>query len=126
MRRLAVPLALLALATGCGGDDENGGGRSVSADAGGAVTVAAHEYRFDPDRLVVAGPGTLTIRLRNEGDLAHNIRVLRDGDEIGGTQSFPPGRTESARVQLEAGSYELICSVGDHAELGMKGTLEVR
>jgi plastocyanin len=126
MRRLAVPLGLLALAAGCGGDDEKEPGRTVRADSGGAVTVTAREYRFDPDRVVLAGAGTLTIRLRNDGELAHNIRVRRDGREIGGTQSFPPGRTESARVRLAPGTYELLCTVGDHAELGMKGRLEVR
>jgi len=28
-------------------------------------------------------------------------------------------------VRVERGRYEFICTVGDHAELGMKGTLTV-
>jgi plastocyanin len=117
---------MLVLAVGCGGEDRDEPSRSVTVDGGATVTVEAHEYRFDPNRLVVREPGPLTIRLRNAGDLAHNIRVRRDGEEIGGTPSFPGGRTESARVRLQPGRYELLCTVGDHAELGMTGELEVK
>jgi plastocyanin len=126
MRRLAAPFAILLLVAGCGGDDREGSGRTVTVDRGGAVTVKARDYYFDPDRIVVRGGGALTIRLENDGDLAHNIRVRRDGEEIGGTPSFPAGRTGSARVRLRPGAYELLCTVGDHAELGMTGRLEVK
>jgi plastocyanin len=126
MRRLAAPCTLLVLAAGCGGDDQDRSSRTVTVDSGAAVAVTAHEYAFDPDRVVVRDPGPLTIKLRNDGDLAHNIRVRRGGEELGGTPSFPPGRTESAQLRLQPGKYELLCTVGDHAELGMKGVLEVK
>ena len=74
---------------------------------------------------MLEGAGTLTLTLRNEGSLAHNLRVLRGDEDIGGTPTFPAGRSESARLNLQHGSYEMICTVGDHAELGMRGTLRV-
>jgi plastocyanin len=117
---------MLLLAVGCGGDDSKQSSRTVNVDGGGTVKVTAHEYAFDPDRVVVEGGGPLTIELRNDGDLAHNIRVRRDGEEIGGTPSLPSGRMESATVRLKPGKYELLCTVGDHADLGMKGELEVK
>ena len=117
---------MLLLAVGCGGDDSKQSSRTVTVDDGGTVKVTAREYAFDPDRVVVQDGGSLTIELENDGDLAHNIRVRRDGEEIGGTPSFPGGRTESARIRLSPGKYELLCTVGDHAELGMKGELRVR
>jgi plastocyanin len=126
MRRLAVPFALLVLLAGCGGDDDESGGRTVTTAPGTTVTVDAHEYSFDPDRLVVERPGTVTIRLRNEGDLAHNLRLQLDGEDVGGTPSFPSGDTRTARLRLEPGRYEYVCTVGDHAELGMTGDLEVK
>jgi plastocyanin len=126
MRRLAAPVAALLLAVGCGGDDDGGGGRTVTVDRGETVAVEAREYSFDPGRVVVRSAGALTIELENAGDLAHNLRLRRDGEDAGGTPSFPAGRTESARVRLQPGSYEMVCTVGDHAELGMTGELEVK
>ena len=103
MRRLAVPFALLLAAAGCGGNDGGGATRTTTAEAGGTVTVTAHE-----------------------GDLAHTIHLERDGKDIGGTPSFAPGDTRSVRLRLQPGTYELLCTVGDHAQLGMKGELTVR
>jgi len=126
MRRLAVPFALLLAAAGCGGKDGGGPSRTVTTEAGGTVTVTAHEYSFDPNRVAVGGAGAVRIALRNDGDLAHDIHLQRDGEDVGGTPSFPPGDTRSVRLRLQPGTYEMLCTVGDHAQLGMKGELKVR
>jgi plastocyanin len=124
LTRFALPLAALALlVAGCGGDDEQGG--TVTAPASGAVRVVGKEYSFDPATIVMRGPGTLRLTLVNEGSLAHNLRLMKDGEELGGTPSFPAGESRSARLRVEPGSYGFICTVGDHAELGMRGTLKV-
>ena len=90
------------------------------------LRVTAREYSFDPGRVTVSGAGPLTIRLENAGSLAHNLKILRGEEDLGGTPTFPGGETRSGRVNLEHGRYEMVCTVGDHAELGMRGTLEVR
>jgi plastocyanin len=124
LTRFALPLAALALlVAGCGGDDEPG--RTVTAPESGAARVVAKEYSFDPSTIVMRAAGTLRVRLVNDGSLAHNLKVTKDDRELGGTPSFPGGESRSARVRVESGSYEFICTVGDHAELGMRGTLEV-
>ena len=125
MTRPALTLAAVALlAAGCGGNDRPGG--TVTTPAGGSVPVTAKEYSFDPSTIVVEGAGTLRLTLDNRGSLAHNIKVERDGRVLGGTPSFPAGESKSATVRLAAGQYDFVCTVGDHAELGMKGKLEVR
>jgi uncharacterized cupredoxin-like copper-binding protein len=126
MRRLAVPCALLLAAAGCGGDEGGKATRTVTTDVGGTLTVTAREYSFDPNRVEVGGAGALKIVLRNDGDLAHNIHLERDGEDLGGTPSFAPGGSKSVRLDLKPGTYELLCTVGDHAQLGMKGKLRVR
>ncbi|MET0613812.1 MAG: cupredoxin domain-containing protein [Thermoleophilaceae bacterium] len=124
MTRSALTLAaLVLLAAGCGGNDRPGG--TVTAPAGGSVRVKAKEYSFDPSTIVVRGGGTLRLTLANKGTLAHNIKVEKDGRIIGGTPAFPAGETRSATVRLASGTYEFLCTVGDHAELGMKGELKV-
>jgi plastocyanin len=127
MRRLTAIVALCAMplyACGDGGEEE--GSRPVTVPAGGKVRVVGDEYSFAPETVVVKGAGPLTITLRNEGDLAHNLRVFRGEEDVGGTPTFTGGRTESGRVNLEHGRFEMICTVGDHADLGMTGTIEVR
>ena len=69
---------------------------------------------------------SLTIRLRNAGSIAHNLKLTRNDETIGGTPTFPGGETRSGRVSLRPGRYEMVCTVGDHAELGMVGDLEVK
>jgi plastocyanin len=94
--------------------------------AGKSVRVTAKEYSFDPGGLVLESAGTLRVTLDNRGSLAHNIKVLEDGREIGGTESFAAGGERTATVQVRRGEYRLVCSVGDHEEKGMRGTLQVR
>ena len=104
MRRFALILALSPRSScGCGGDDEPA--RTVTAPAERDAARRGDEYSFDPSAIVVRGAGTLTVTLRNEGSLAHNLKVLRGDEEVGGTPSLPGGRTESARLNLEHGSY---------------------
>lgn len=88
--------------------------------------MVGEEYSFDPASVVVESAGRLTIVLENRGSLAHNLKLMSDGEELGGTPTFPAGRTESGTLELEPGSYEMVCTVGDHAELGMTGTVRVR
>ncbi len=124
MTRPALTLAAFVLATaGCGGDDQPG--RTVTVPADASLPVVAKEYSFDPSTIVVRAPGTLRVTLRNEGSLAHNLKLLEDGREVGGTPSFPGGRSESVRLTVLRGDYEFVCTVGDHEELGMKGKLTV-
>jgi plastocyanin len=125
MRRSWVALAAsIVLLPGCGDSDEPKE-RAVNLPPGQPLRVAADEYSFDPNRVTVAEPGALRITLRNEGRLAHDLRIERGGRDIGGTPVFQAGE-RTARVQLSRGRYEFICTVGDHAKLGMTGTLEVR
>jgi plastocyanin len=125
MRCFAVALAVCSsLLLGCGDDEQPG--RTVTAPANATLRVVADEYSFDPSTIVVGGAGTLTVKLQNSGSLAHNLKVLRGDEEVDGTPTLPAGRSESTRLNLEHGSYRIICSVGDHEELGMKGTLRVR
>ncbi|HYP48350.1 MAG TPA: cupredoxin domain-containing protein [Thermoleophilaceae bacterium] len=124
-RPLTAALALLALGA-CGGDKEEKEGPAVTVQAGGSARVVAKEYSFDPGKVVLRGPGRLRITLVNEGSLAHNLKVTKDDRRLGGTPTFEGGRTESGTVELRRGTYEMVCTVGDHAELGMTGTLEVR
>lgn len=132
MRTLFTVLVLAALGlSGCGGDGGGGGDSSpVMVDAGRPVTVAADEYEFSPDSIVVTGRGSgatkVRIELTNDGSQAHDLRVERGENDLGGTPIFGPGQTKTAEVSLPKGEYQIICSVADHEQLGMKGKLTVK
>jgi plastocyanin len=125
LRRFTLTLALCSLlVAGCGDDDEPG--RTVTAPANAKLRVIADEYSFDPSTIVLTGAGTLTLALRNEGSLAHNLKLFRSDEEIGGTPTLTAGGSDSTRLNLEHDNYRMVCTVGDHEELGMTGTLRVR
>ena len=72
---------------------------------------------------MAGGASPLTLTLRNGGSLAHDLRVRRGGRDVGGTGIFTPGQSQTVRLSLPPGSYQFLCTVGDHAQLGMRGTL---
>ena len=127
-----VALALLAGCSGGGDGDSDGGQKTGALTVGGGQPIAfgADEYKFEPRAIVVKSgtkePSLVRFVLRNNGSLAHDLHVTTTGGkDLGGTPIFGPGKTDSGQATLSPGKYEFICTVGDHANLGMKGTLTV-
>jgi uncharacterized cupredoxin-like copper-binding protein len=124
---LTAGLAATCALAGCGGDDESAREQAAKVPAGHTVEVTATEYRFEPSAVEVAGGAqTVRFKLDNAGAVAHDLRVRRGADDLGGTPIFAPGRSAGARMKLTPGSYEIFCSVPGHEEQGMRGTLIVR
>jgi plastocyanin len=127
--RILCTAAALAGLAGCGGSDEPPDIPATVA-AGKPLTVEAKEYVFSPNRVTVDGAPAKGVRQRveldNRGSLAHNIEIL-DGERIvGRLRSFPAGEQRGLTVDLPPGDYRFICTVADHDEKGMHGTLKVR
>lgn len=127
----SLPRALGALAAavalgGCGAGGEQTG-RTDTVGGREPVEVVGGEYFFDPETVVVESSTVpLAIVFRNEGSLAHNLKVFRDDEEVAGTATFQGGEAERIEADLAPGDYRMVCTVGDHAELGMVGDIEVR
>jgi hypothetical protein len=88
---------------------------------------AAPERR-DQRRAAVGGRrGRITFHVRNEGRIGHNFRVRGEHNrEWVQITTLLPGETRSETVRLPPGDYRTFCSVANHEELGMWGTLVVR
>jgi plastocyanin len=130
---LGALAAALALA-GCGGGHKKVGvGQktkdTVTVGRNQPIAFGAREYAFEPKNVIVnagtAQPTVVRFVLRNNGALAHDIHVEKDGSDLGGTPIFGPGKVESGQAKLGPGTYQFLCTVDDHAALGMKGTLTV-
>jgi plastocyanin len=130
----ALMLVAVALAGCSSGSDKkkNEGVRSndtVTVGHNQPIAFGAFEYKFEPKHVIVNSgttqPTVVRFVMRNNGSLAHDLHVQKDGQDLGGTPIFSPRKTESGQAKLAPGTYEFLCTVGDHAALGMKGTLTV-
>ena len=75
---------------------------------------------------VRAEPGRLTFRARNDGRLGHTLVIRRGERDIARVKTMLPGGSGEASARLRKGSYDLVCILGNHEQLGMYGTLVVR
>lgn len=87
------------------------------------LDVSAEGFAFDPEALEAQQDEPVTIVLRNEDEIAHNITIpeldLR-------SETIPEG--ESVEVTFtpdDSGEFTFFCRVPGHRDAGMEGTLEV-
>ncbi|RBY80588.1 hypothetical protein DQ238_08390 [Geodermatophilus sp. TF02-6] len=70
-------------------------------------------------------PGSYTIEVVNEGNVAHDLVVEQDGEDVAGTDRIAPGGSATLTVTLEEGEYVFYCSIGNHRAMGMETTVTV-
>ena len=125
----AILTGLAMVAAGGCSEDRDERGRSVTVRPEDTLDIVADEYHFDPGRILVKSAGRnvrLRVVLDNRGTLAHNLHVRAGEREIAGLRSFPPGEKRPLSANLQPGTYDFVCTVADHEELGMVGRLEIR
>ena len=128
VRRAPLAIAAIAFALAGCGDDESGSKGSLTLNSGQPVPVKAYEYGFEPGTITIRAKNTevaVQFRLTNVGTLPHDIHVRKGDEELGGAEAIGDGKSTSATVSVPPGEYEFYCSIGDHADLGMKGKLTV-
>lgn len=137
-RVFMLALVLLALALGlaaCGGGNDEGGGNGggnagggggggggttlqLAADPGGAL-------KFDKTSLE-APAGNVTIDFTNDASIPHNVTVEGNGVEDEATDTITQSTATLELSDLQAGTYTFYCSVGNHRQAGMEGTLTIK
>lgn len=76
--------------------------------------------------------GPLTVQLQNQGEDPHNLNIQAlgtgepEGKPIASIEDTAPGEDATTVVDLPAGEYLLYCSIGQHAQHGMKAKLVVK
>jgi plastocyanin len=118
VRLLALAALVLALpfAAACGSDDG-------AAEGGQVIEVSASDFEFDPMD-ISADPGEITFNLTNDGENPHALEIEGNGVEES-SDTINSGDSTELTVDLDEGTYEIYCPVGDHKDRGMVGTLTV-
>jgi uncharacterized cupredoxin-like copper-binding protein len=133
---IAAVLSATSLAA-CGGDEgeetiaaptttteEGATGATGAQGTAEEVDVSETEFAIDPANPNVKA-GTVTFNVSNDGEIVHNLEVEGNGIEEELDQDLQPGDSGELTVDLEPGTYEWYCPIGDHAEQGMEGELTV-
>jgi plastocyanin len=116
---VALAAALALPAAGCADDSP------PKRVKDGEATVILDDFSITPQRLR-AKPGRVTFRAVNRGAIGHTLRVMRGDREVAAVKTLLPGASGTGAGTLERGTYDLLCILGNHEELGMYGTLTVR
>jgi len=131
-------IAVLALVLGfvaivAGGDDGGSAGGGGPSDT---VSVSASEFAFDPPDVTIPAATEVPVTLENAGGVTHNWTVL--SEEIGSEAEFSEdlvlaqvpdteaGASTEEAITLEAGTYQVICTIAGHFDGGMTGTVTVQ
>jgi plastocyanin len=121
----------MALATGCGSDDDSSSDAAAPATkpAASKLTLAAAEdggLSFTKKSLD-AKAGSVSITMDNPScdQMPHAIAVEGNGVDKDG-EVVQPGGTSTVTVDLKPGTYTFYCPVGQHRQNGMEGTLTVQ
>jgi plastocyanin len=121
MRRLALLALALALA-----------GSAVAAAAvarrsSTAVGIGEREWRIAVYRPSVPR-GVVRFNITNRGEDDHNLAVFdARGRRLARSPTVAPDGHRTLRVRLSrAGTYRLVCTLGNHAALGMRARIRVR
>lgn len=105
----------------------SGRAATSSSEQSGATkefTVTGSAFKFDPTTLIVNKGDRVKITFVNSGG-SHDW--VLDGYTNVKTKVTQAGQQETIEFTADkAGSFEYYCSVGNHRQMGMKGTLVVR
>ena len=124
MRRAALLAALGLALAGCGSDDGDEEGEASAGAPIRTITIEETEYALNPNSVQLERAGTYAFKVVNEGSVGHALEIEGEGIEQE-TEVLDAGEEVTLTVELEEGSYELYCPVGDHKDRGMTGRVGV-
>jgi plastocyanin len=133
---LLLVIAAVGIAAGCGGDDDDEEAAAptetateTEAAGDGGQTVEMTEFEFEPNELSASQGDTITAE--NTGSTVHNLTIEEGPDpekastELAATPDVDADQSGEVTVDVDPGEYALVCTIANHRELGMVGTIKV-
>lgn len=88
------------------------------------ITIEGNEFSFTPSTITIKQGQAVKITFKNMGKYPHNFTI---SDLNVQTKTIQPGEQDSIQLTpSKTGSFFYICTVGSHADRGMRGTLTVQ
>lgn len=91
------------------------------------IKLTIKEWAIEPANVEVK-PGKVRFIVTNTGQFSHNVTILGGGGVLGATPTF--ASSESPKIieidDIQAGTYDMLCSLPGHASQGQKGTITVK
>jgi uncharacterized cupredoxin-like copper-binding protein len=121
---IAAGLTLLAAA--CSGAEVAGGGGGERAAGGStSIDVVLSDFAIEPAHIEARAGAGMSFSITNDGAVPHTFAVVASAHTYE-TTTIAAGAQASLEVPaLEAGTYDIRCTVPGHDQLGMVGTLTV-
>ncbi len=120
----ALLIASVFALAGCGGDEDEGATTGTTGTSSQTFSISESDFTLTPSTLTIDAPGTYTLEATNDGGVDHSLEIEGDGVEEE-TETIGPGESASVTVDLESGTYEMYCPIGNHRDLGMAGEITV-
>ena len=104
---------------------------TTASDAGaqaGSTEIQATLREWAIDLSAQEAPaGKITFVVTNQGQMAHNFTVLSDTGTVAKTPNFRTANgPQTLEVELQPGTYTIICDLPGHAQRGQKTQLVVK
>lgn len=88
------------------------------------IMVSGNEFSFSPATLNLKKGQAVKVTFTNTGKYPHNFAIT---DMNVTTKTIGPGQKDSIQFTPDrTGTFTYVCTVGDHAEKGMKGTTTIQ
>lgn len=105
------------------GDSGGSIGTTQTGTSATVIDISLTEYKMTP-AMPVAPPGDITLRVTNNGTLAHNLSIP---DRSVSTGVLQPGQSKTITVKNAAvGELAFLCTLPTHSDNGMKGVIMVQ
>jgi plastocyanin len=88
------------------------------------VTVTGVDFKFEPNTISVTAGEPFDVVFQNEGTQPHTF-TLQGGTSFE-LKADPGGSDSGSLAALKPGTYDFVCSVPGHAQLGMTGAITVK
>jgi plastocyanin len=110
---------------GPGGGETGETGETVEPPSVPHVQVNAVEYAFTLSRTTVPA-GKVVFQFVNNGQDEHNLKIAPpEGPPAGSFANTPSKGIGDLTLEMQPGTYTLLCSLPTHEQKGMKATLTV-